>query len=178
MLFDSFDEEMQFAGDALLSTPDVAPDAFDTSNLAGDLGMQVGGELASATVRDPGVDRVIDYRNDGDPSVYIEGRRNVHTGEPLFRKKLGEIEGLENPVPDSPGGRFLRHLGNAVRGAPKEWNELHMQDRIPRVEGEHRFYSDESTNAATRTLLKTRADEAKRRDGLHLQRMLGVTLNR
>ena len=80
----------RFAGESLGINPN---EYFDTSNLAGAMGMPVGGEQASVTIV-PGRDSISVYeKNDGDPSLYIGDSSNPNESI----RTIDTHEGYANP---------------------------------------------------------------------------------
>ena len=76
---------MRFAGDKLVGAG--IGGGFDTSNLAGKMGMKVGGDVASITIAPAAGGGFTRYdRNDGDNSIYYAPRAD----HPRISMKIGE----------------------------------------------------------------------------------------
>ena len=101
---------MRFAGDELIKAG--VGGSFDTSNLAGKMGMPVGGEIASARVsydNSTGKFTDVTFLNDNNPDVIaVDSRGN--------EEKIGSLETMRNPVEEDPWHEKLRRgLGHVIR---------------------------------------------------------------
>ena len=102
---------MRFAGDRLVSAG--IGGGFDTSNLAGKMGMPVGGEVASARLNydnDTGKFTSVTFLNDNKPDVIAVDSNGTE-------RNLGRLETMRNPVEeDSLQEKIRRGLAKGPFG--------------------------------------------------------------
>ena len=116
---------MRYAGDRLIGAG--IGGNFDTSNLAGKMGMPVGGEVASARLNydnDTGKFTSVTFLNDNKPDVIAVDSRGVE-------RKVGSLETMRNPVEEDPWHEKLRRGWEdaAIRDAdPSGYNRYRGRD--------------------------------------------------
>lgn len=171
MLFDDESERLRYAGEAFFSTPEPArADAFDTSNLGDDLGMQRGGEMASVQITDwSPTERSVSFVNDDDPGIYMN--RN---GE---QRKAGEMPEMRNPieqsfiekvVPNSMHGLISSPNGNGWSIDDKRFESVHIDGDVRSPE----------TTRKTMEAIKDYRDGVRQRDRDEMRSLLGITISR
>lgn len=170
MLFDDENERLRYAGEAFFSTPEPArADAFDTSNLGDDLGMQRGGEMASVQINDwSPKERVVSFVNDNDPGIYL-----TRNGE---QSKAGEMSEMRNPIEQSFAEKIVPHAAHGLISRPGHgWSMDDKRFESVVIDGDVR---SPETRQKTMEAITSYRDGVRQRERDNTRALFGLTLTR